>query len=249
MNSPAQPGLARAIWHFWADRARGAGPVTATAALLATVWEFIRDSAPERLRQRFGDADYDWDFRVNTTGGALSWQDRLLGALHSPYQPSEPVLFHEMLDRLAQSTQMDWREFTFLDLGSGKGRALLMASDYAFHRIVGVELLPALHRIALENLRSYKSERQRCSHLEAICADAASFPLPNEPLVIYLFNPLPEAGLRRFLANLDQSLRARPRPAYLVYHNPLLEPVVTESPIYRKIAGTHQYSIFRGEVP
>jgi SAM-dependent methyltransferase len=236
------------MWQFWADRASRSGPLKATGALLATLWEFARDSTPERLRQRFGDADYDWDFRVNTTSGALGWRDRLLGALHSPYQPSEPELFHEMFDALERSAELDFREFTFLDLGSGKGRALLMASDYPFHRIIGVELLPALHEIALENLRSYKSERQRCLHLEAICADAASFPLPDEALVIYLFNPLPEAGLRRFLENLDQSLRAHPRRAYLVYHNPLLERVVSEYPRYEKVAGTHQYSIFRSEV-
>ena len=48
--------------------------------------------------------------------------------------------------------------FTFVDLGSGKGRTLLMASDYPFRRIIGVELLPSLHQIAQENLRQYKSE-------------------------------------------------------------------------------------------
>jgi SAM-dependent methyltransferase len=210
------------------------------------MWEFLRDSTPSRLRQRYGDADFDWDHRVNTTSAAVGWRDRLLGLLHSPYQPSDPALFHEMIEELRQHANLDLAQFTFLDLGSGKGRTLLMASDYSFQRIVGVELLPSLHRIAQENLQHYKSESQRCFALSSICADAVNFPLPENPLVIYLFSPFPEAGLREFLTNLARSLREQPRAVYVLYHNPQLEPVLLEGGILRKIAGTHQYSIFAG---
>ncbi len=116
--------------------------LAATRQLLAALWEFVRDSTPERLRQRYGDADYDWEHRVNTTSAAVGWRDRLLGVFHSPYQPTESALFHEMLDALSQQSHSDFHDFVFIDLGSGKGRTLLMASDYPFRRIVGVELLP-----------------------------------------------------------------------------------------------------------
>ena len=53
------------------------------------------------------------------------------------YQPSEPALFHEILDSLPVAVD----GFTFIDLGSGKGRTLLMASEYPFRRIIGVEFL------------------------------------------------------------------------------------------------------------
>jgi SAM-dependent methyltransferase len=208
------------------------------------LWEFLRDSTPSRLRSRFGDADYDWDFRVNTTSGALGWRDRLLGALHSPYQPTEPGLFHQMLDALAERAKLDFAGFTFVDLGSGKGRTLLMASDYPFRRIVGVELLPALHAIAQQNLAAYQNDARKCFALESICADGTSFPFPEGPLVIYLFNPFPEAGLRRAISNLRQNLSAQPRATYVLYHNPQLEQVLTRSGFLRKTAGTHQYSIF-----
>ena len=81
---------------------------------------------------------------------------------------------------------LDFRDFTFLDLGSGKGRTLLMASDYAFRKIVGVELLQSLHQIAQENLLKYKSDSQKCFVLESVCADATDFPLPDGGLVVYL---------------------------------------------------------------
>src|SRR5258706_11000722 len=220
--------LSRSAWQWWNDVAKREGRVAATRLLLAVLWEFVRDSTPERQRQRYGDADYDWEHRVNTTSAAVSWRDRLLGVFHSPYQPTESILFHEMLDALHQQTHLDFRDFVFLDLGSGKGRTLLMASDYPFRCIVGVELLPALHQAAQENLSKYHNGLQKCFTLESICSDATDFHLPAEPTVLYLFNPFPEAGLRRVIANLEQSLREHPRVVYVLYHNPLLEHLLGE---------------------
>jgi SAM-dependent methyltransferase len=249
MDSPAEISVTQTVWRWWRYAAFYEGYSRATRRLLGVLWEFARDSTPERLRQRYGDADYDWDYRVNTTSGAVGWRDRLLGQFHSSYQPTEPAAFHEMLDMLQQSpppdqTVLNFGDFTFIDLGSGKGRTLLMASDYPFRRIIGVELLRSLHQIAQQNLRQYKSELQKCFALESICADATAFPFPDDPLVVYLFNPFPESGMRRVFVNLERCLRSHPRPVYVLYHNPLLEHVLSEGTQLRKIASTHQYSMF-----
>jgi len=249
MDSPPHISVLKTAWQWWRYAAAYEGRFAATRRLAGVLWEFARDSTPERLRQRFGDADYDWDYRVNTTSGAVGWRDRLLGMFHSAYQPTEPAAFHEMLDALQQTPTPDhatvnFRDFTFIDLGSGKGRTLLMASDYPFRRIIGVELLPSLHEIAQANFRHYKSESQKCFALESICADATEFPLPEDPLVIFLFNPFPESGMRKVFANLEQSLRAHPRPVYVLYHNPLLEHVLIESGRLRKVIAAPQYSLF-----
>ena len=148
MASLPAPRILTAACGYWRDCIAHSGVVRGSQEFLAAIWGFLRDSTPSRLRSRFGDADYDWDFRVNTTSGAVGWRDRLLGVFHSAYQPTERELFHEMMDALAQETNLDFRAFTFIDLGSGKGRTLLMASDYPFRRIMGVELLPSLNEIA-----------------------------------------------------------------------------------------------------
>jgi SAM-dependent methyltransferase len=246
--SDSTPTIRRALVEHWQSETKRAGWFVASRSLLSKIWEFLRDSTPSRLRQRYGDADYDWDHRVNTTSAAVGWRDRLLGVLSSPYQPTDPALFREMIEELRQRNNLDLANFTFLDLGSGKGRTLLMAADYPFQRIVGVELLPSLHQVAQENLQRYNSQSQQCFALESICADATCFALPEDPLVIYLFNPFPEPGLRRFLANLGWSLHEHPRPIYLLYHNPLFEHIFLERGILRRIAGTHQFSIFAGSV-
>lgn len=247
--SSSQPNLLRAAGRWWRDIAAREGIFVASRRFLAAVWEFVRDSTPERRRLRYGDAGYDWDHRVNTTSGAVAWHDRLLGVFHSPYQPTEPELFHEMLEALQQRGHLDFRNFTFVDLGSGKGRTLLLASEYPFRRILGVELLPALHRIAEENLKKYRSESQKCLTLKSVCADATAFPFPTEPTLLYLFNPFPESGLKRMLANLELSLRQNPRPVYVLYHNPLLEHVLIDYGGFTKVGGTHQYSFYENQNP
>jgi hypothetical protein len=215
--------------------------VAGTSSLLAReLWGFLRDSTPARRRQRYGDMEYDWEHRVNTTSGTVAWRERLLGVFLSAYQPTDPGLFQEMM----ASLPIDFRGFTFVDLGSGKGRTLLMASEYPFRRIIGVEILSGLHRVAEENIRAYSSPTQRCIEIESLCEDAVDFGLPDGPLLLYLFNPLPEMSLGQVVAKLERSLRQHPRTVYWLYSNPLLERALAERSGWTKISGTHQYVIY-----
>jgi len=233
--------LAPAIWRWFRETIAQQGLGSAIRQACALAWEFARDSTPDRRRQRYGDVDYDWDNRVDTTAATVGWRDRLLGLLHSPYQPTDPASFHEMFGSL----KIDFRQFIFIDIGSGKGRTLLMAADYPFRRVLGIELLPELNRIAQENVRNYKNDSQQCFKIEAVCGDALDFIFPEEKMVLYLFNPLPEPGLMQFLDNLEQSLRKQPRAVFLLYHNPLLEHVLSRCGWLSKVGGTHQYSVFQ----
>ena len=200
----------------------------------------MRESTPEQRRRRYGDVEYDWENRVDTTSATVDWRARLLGVFHSPYQATEPALFQEMMAAL----RVDFDEFIFIDLGSGKGRTLLMASDYPFRKIVGVELLPELNQIAQENLRKYSSAGQKCRVLESICGDVCEFQFPAEPIVLYLFNPVSESGLAGVIGNLERSLMANPRKVVVLYHNPEHEEILARSAQLKKIGGTHQYAIY-----
>lgn len=234
------PTIPRALVDFWRDARRRHGRAASARLLARALWDFLRDSTPERRRRRFGDMEFDWEHPVSTTAGALSWRTRLLGLLSSPYQPTEPALFREMLAALP----INHREFVFVDLGSGKGRALLLAADFPFRRIIGVELLPELHAVAQENIRRYRSDSQRCFDLSSLRTDARDFEFPAEPMVLYLFNPLPESALAEVVARLERSLAPHPRPVFVLYHNPLLEHVLARSPALKRIGGTHQYVLY-----
>ena len=235
-----QVKLTRTLQQWWQQNATQHGPLKALRAFCSELWGFIRESTPEQRRRRYGDVEFDWDYRVDTTSATVGWRERLLGVFHSPYQPTEPALFREMIRTLA----IDFANFTFIDLGSGKGRTLLMASDYPFRRIVGVELLTELHRVAEKNLLQYKSERQKCFRLEAFADDARRFVFPQEPTVLYLFNPLPVEGLAQVIANLELSLHMNPRKIFVLYHNPLHEELLARCRCLKKVGGTHQFVIY-----
>lgn len=244
MNSSLRgPGLTSSAKTWWREQRRAAGPFAAGRKFCAIVFEFLRDSFPDRRRQRFGDIDYDWEHRVDTTSANVGWHARLIGLLNSPYQPVEPVLFREMLSALP----IDFKQFTFVDIGSGKGRALLLASEFPFRRMLGVELLPELHLIAQRNVRKISAEPSQFAAIETICADATQFGFPEDPLVVFLNNPLPETALRKLIGNLENSLREKVRPVFVLYANPILEHVITANRLFLKVTGTHQFSIFQTE--
>ena len=188
--------------------------------------------------------DYDWEYRVNTTSGTVAWRERLLGVFHSAYQPTDPFAFHRMMAALPISSP----DFTFIDLGSGKGRALLLASRYEFARIVGVELLPELHRAAEENILAYCAKAQPPMEIESICMDACEFEFPLTELVVYLFHPLPEAGLARVVGNLGKSLEQSPREVWVVYHNPVLETALSASKQLERFGAGEHYALYRSRL-
>jgi hypothetical protein len=113
-----------------------------------------------------------------------------------------------------------FQDFVFVDLGSGKGRALLMAAQFPFRRIVGVEFALELHRAAERNVARYAHSGQRCRWFELTCVDAAEFPLPDEPLVVFLYNPFGRRVMRQVAANVWRSWRSSRREIYVMYLNP-----------------------------
>jgi SAM-dependent methyltransferase len=238
--------LALAVSIWWRQQREEVKPLLALRRLLAVVRDFLRDSLPDRRRQRYGDIDYDWEYRVNTTSAAVSWRTRLLGLLNSPYQPIPPDQFREIMSALSAhlAANTNFSQFTFIDIGAGKGRALLLASEFGFNRIIGIEILPELVEIARENVKEVE-RRGICSNIELLCGDATTFVFPVESAVVFLFNPLPRSTLQTFLENLEQSLRQHPRLVYVVYVNPSFEHVMADIKPLTRLGGTDQCLFFR----
>lgn len=231
--------LVTAIRNWWRRQRETAGRTRAAGRFLAIAGKFLQESLPARRRQRYGDVEYDWAHRVDTTSATVTWPTRFLGLLSSPYQPVPPEEFQAIMSSLA----LDFRQFTFIDIGSGKGRAVLLAHEYGFRRVVGVELLGELDRIARDNVRKLGLTGEN-SRVELLCRDAADFEFPKEQLLVFLFNPLPAPILERMVSNLARSLQNNPRPVYVAYVNPEHEEILTACPLLAKLSGTRQYSIF-----
>jgi tRNA1(Val) A37 N6-methylase TrmN6 len=140
---------------------------------------------------------------------------------------------------------IDFADFVFVDLGSGKGRALLMASEYPFREIVGVEIQAELNAIAEQNIERFHPEQQKCTKIRTICMDARDYEFSPEPLLLYLFNPFPEYVFETVLKNLKRSLDEHPRQAFIVYNTPFAAEPIESVPFLQKLRESDRYQIYR----
>jgi SAM-dependent methyltransferase len=142
----------------------------------------------------------------------------------------------------------DHRKYTFVDLGSGKGRILFLASEYPFRRIVGVEFAQELHSEAQQNIARYRSRRKRCSEIASIHADASDYEFPRDNLVIALFNPFGAAVMLRVLARIRESVSRSPRDVIMMLLFPELAAVVDPAE-WETLQSTRRYCIYRFRDP
>jgi hypothetical protein len=94
---------------------------------------------------------------------------------------------------------------------------MLVASEFAFTRIVGVEYSARLCEIARRNIERYASPMQRCRTFEVVCHDAGEFAVPEDAAVFYFYEPFRPAVAMKVLTNIECSLRRRPRRAVLCF--------------------------------
>jgi SAM-dependent methyltransferase len=130
------------------------------------------------------------------------------------YRPLTEKLFRASI----ASIGIEASRFTFVDIGSGKGKVLFMAADLPFKHIVGVEYAAGLHKAAVRNVATYRSNTQKCRSIEPVHADALEYRLPDGPLVLFIFNALAKEIMRGLLAKLDLDAAVE-RPLLLIYTN------------------------------
>jgi hypothetical protein len=195
---------------------------SALFAPLLYVFETVRSYIEERTEA------FDKRFGTDTAAPVFGG-DRKPGAYF--YVATTASLIYEILASLTLQSDT----FAFVDMGSGKGRALLVASEFAFAKIVGIELSSQLHRIASENIRRYRPASQPCTTFELKCMDVVDYTHGPEPLVLFLFDPFGRETLQRVVANLEASLQAKPREAYVVYVYPQFEDVLQGSSVLRRV--------------
>jgi SAM-dependent methyltransferase len=161
------------------------------------------------------------------------------------YQPTVEEEFAAIMQHL---TTVDLETFTFIDLGSGKGRALLLAAMYPFAHIVGVEVQPELDAIAHQNIERFHERGQQCHSIESLCVDAREYDFPLTDIVLYLFNPFPDYVLREVLTNLVASARRSPRSILVLYNAPFEKHEFERIPELHQYYETSQYQLYSVQI-
>ena len=131
------------------------------------------------------------------------------------YEPTPVAEAEQLLD----ASPLPPESATFVDLGAGMARVVLLAARRPFRRVIGVEISPALVEIARENLAAVRDARRVVHDVKIVRADAAAYPFPRGDLVVFLYNPFRAEILEGVLANLLAS--AARRNVVLLYHTPI----------------------------
>jgi SAM-dependent methyltransferase len=201
------------------------GPAGAARMASAVAIHSLRQLSPARWlarrRNRARQDAFDRARGVDTAGEVPIAALRGIVGRHADdglrYQGIDPDALLAALAELG----LEYPRYTFVDLGCGKGRALLVAAERPFARVMGVEFAPQLYAIAEANLARDRGPR-RAGAVTVHLGDAAHHPLPPGPLVLFLFNPFGKRVTRLLLENLERSLAEAPRDVHVLYWNPVL---------------------------
>lgn len=166
---------------------------------------------------------WDWRHGVRTCGEETSAAEDISTARKESladatfYMPTHPKLVYRILQRLNPEPH----RYDFVDMGSGKGRVVLIASEFPFRQVIGVEFDRRLHATAEENIRSFRGAR-RCGEVRAVCMDAADYRPLARDTIYFLFFPFRQTVMELVLAQLCQSVREGGHDCFVVYVNPEL---------------------------
>ena len=166
--------------------------------------EFVQDQWFDRTRHVRTSGD------VSLTHAGITADERRDS---ESYVPARPKHVREALSAMPIGNVS---RYTYIDLGSGKGRTLFVASELPFRQIIGVEFSNKLHEMSRVNVSTFNWGKRRGGEIRAIQMNAAEFQFPDGPLVLYMFNPFGAETMHLVLKNLARSLSRDPRHVIVI---------------------------------
>jgi SAM-dependent methyltransferase len=203
-------------------------------------------SIVRRCAVRYGewrDDSLDRKYGIDTRGAAMpaAASGGRASAPHGyHYEPIQLAVFN----RIMRALPHDPAGLTFVDFGSGKGRALVLAALRGFRRVIGIEYDEDLHRIAQRNVARFVGRARLRVSIELRCADALSSPLPDEDCLCFLYNTFDEEGMVRAIAGIDASLRKRPRRLLIAYRNPRHSDALSAASFLRCLERNRSFELY-----
>jgi SAM-dependent methyltransferase len=166
---------------------------------------------------------FDEEFGVRTSG-LVAGRHLKSGHRHdrhaTAYYGVAPSVFRALIRRWQRSRPgCALEEVSYIDVGAGMGRAMLLAAELPFRQVAGVELNPTLVRTARKNLAVWRASGRARTPMKLVCGDAVEFPLPEGPCLAFLFNPFGAPVMRRLLAAWRNSLAGQARQLDILYVN------------------------------
>lgn len=148
---------------------------------------------------------------------------------NTAYYGMAPSRFQRVMEYwIADETHPALEDYSFVDLGCGKGRVVLMASAFRFREVAGVELHSGLAGIAERNVAAWRAAGRAVCPVRILCQDAAEFVFPGGACLLYLFNPFAAPVMKVLIERIEAEFASRPGMLDLIYFNPEAEQLLTE---------------------
>jgi hypothetical protein len=140
---------------------------------------------------------------------------------NTAYYGMAPSRFQRVMEYwIEDQTHAPLENYCFVDLGCGKGRAVLMASEFRFREAIGVELHASLARLAEGNVAVWSAAGRAVCPVRIVCHDATEFVFPDGACLLYLFNPFTAPVMQRLIERIEEDFRGRRGMLDLIYFNP-----------------------------
>ena len=195
------------------------------------------------------DGWFDWTRNVDTSGDPMVRPRKdVVGPVSDGYAYL-PVRAKNLRSTLRLLPIRDPSQYTFIDMGSGKGRSVFIAATIPFRKVVGIEHSAALHEAATTNLSRIRCSEREKQRIELTHGDAGNYEFPDGNIVLYLFNPFGPEVMRRVLENLEAAMRREERHVVVVLLWPELPEMVANVPGMERVHHSRRVDIFAAGVP
>lgn len=185
--------------------------------------------------------DFDKKYGVSTyeevRTSAAGIEDEVIRANSFKYVGVREEVIRHILTTITKRLKPG--EFTFIDLGCGKGRALIAASWFPFREIIGVEVSPLHTELAKKNINTYLSspiakKLTRCNNITVNCSNAADYSFPDANLLVYMYRPFQGPIFQGVLDNLSKFQSATGRRVFVAFCCPIEEYLLEAHPRFVK---------------
>lgn len=165
------------------------------------------------------------------TSGLINGPRLAVGHPHdrhnTAYYGVAPSLFHTLIGHWRDTPPPHaLKNYSFIDFGAGKGRAMMLASQFPFREVIGIELNESLVEVAERNLDQWRQARMPRCPMRVLSLEATAYQFPENPCIMYLFNPFTAPVLRRVLKRAMGSFAARAGELEVLYVNHECESVL-----------------------
>lgn len=175
---------------------------------------------------------FDREFGTDTSGQVPPdrlTEDRARASQMQAYIGAQPSIVRRALACLPNPTA-----YAFVDIGCGKGRPLVVASELPYASITGVELSPELVRVARQNASTIARRFPERTAIAVTEGNAVEYRLGHDRVVLFYYHAFGRDTLSAFVANLERQLGDTARQAFFVYLNPVDSDVLDASPRFSR---------------